>query len=256
MSKQVYRMLPRAMAILLLAWCAAGCDRSDDVQVKLQSRALPNEAAIFMQIEAEVAGPTEGLTYKWFAVSGDCEPQQSDRPKTTYNSPEGVRRDRVTVEVWRSSKRVAESDIKLKFNEELARVQPRQPNVHIQITNVPPSEPGGEHSHADIAGMVSGNYSPDDMVVIYVRAYGFWYVQPQAGAVLQINPDNTWSTWTHTGTRYAALLVRPAFEPLMRLDMLPETNGNVLAVDIVDGVPKIQRTTNTVASEPPPGTEP
>ena len=57
--------------------------------------------------------------------------------------------------------------------------------------------------------------------------------------------------WTHTGTRYAALLVRSDFEPLTRLDMLPLANDYVLALDIVDGIPKRQITnaaTNAVPS--------
>ena len=54
---------------------------------------------------------------------------------------------------------------------------------HIEITDIRPSEPGGPNARANIAGKVSGDVSPDDIIVVYVRAYGFWYVQPQPGSV-------------------------------------------------------------------------
>src|SRR6266478_3545073 len=130
------------------------------------------------------------------------------------------------------------------------REQHRSSEVQIMIDVVPPSDQGGPDTHADIAGKVSGKVSPDYMVAIYARAYGEWFIQPQAGFLHPLKPDNTWTTWTHTGTRYAALLVRPDFEPLTRLDMLPATDDYVLALEIVDGVPK-QQSTNSASGALP-----
>jgi hypothetical protein len=179
----------------LAALCVTGCGKRDAVQVKLQALPLPQESAVYQQIEAEIAGPADGLQYKWFAVSGACEPQESDKSKTIFKFPEGVRQDRVSVEIWRNNRRVGQSEIKVKFDEELARSeQIHPPGAHIEITNIPPFELGGPDTHADIAGRVSGKISPGYVVAIYVRAFGEWFIQPEIAALHKIKPDNTWGT--------------------------------------------------------------
>jgi hypothetical protein len=236
---------------VLLALGAAGCGERDAVQVKLQALPSPNESPIYLKIEAQIAGPTDGLQYKWFAVSGECEPQESNKPRTIFKFAEGVRQDRVSVEIWSNSRRVAQSEIKVQFNEELARKeQSRLPDAHIEITNIPPSEIGGPDTRANIAGRVSGKVPPGYVVAVYTRAYAAWYIQPEEGSLHKIKPDNTWETWTHTGSRYAAMLVRHDFEPFTKLDMLPQTNGLILTLDIVDGLPQPQ-TTNTAPAAVP-----
>ena len=219
--------------------------------MQLQALPLPQESAIYQQIEAQIAGPTDGLRYKWFAVAGACEPQQSDRPKTIFKFSEGVRSDRVSVEIWRNNERVAQSEIKVKFDENQAQKEKASPpQPRIEITQIPPVDIGGPNTHADIAGRISGGVPPGYVIAIYTRAYGKWYVQPQAGALLKIEPDSTWATWTHTGAKYAALLVRQNFEPLTQMDMLPQTNDDVLALDIVDGL-TAQQSTNASSSSVP-----
>jgi hypothetical protein len=236
-------------AAALMALGATGCGEGETVQVKLEALRLPQESAIYQQIEAEIAGPTDGLYYKWFAVSGECEPQQSDKPKTIFKFSEGVRQDRVSVEIWRNSKRVAQSEIKVKFDEEQARSeQGRPPETRIEITQIPPSELGGANSRSHIAGRINGQAPPGYVVAIYARAFGYWYIQPEAAALHPIEPGNTWGTWTHTGTKYAALLVRQDYEPLTKLDMLPRTNNSVLTIDIVDGLPPQQFTNATAGT--------
>lgn len=228
------------MSALLLAFLlGAGCGGGDQLQVSLHARPLPQEPMTYLQIEAQVAGNLDDLHYKWFAVSGGCEPQESDQPKTVFKFLEGARQDRVTMEVWRGGKQIAQSEINVKFDpEEERRTRRGSSQTQIIIDTIPPADAGGPDTHATIAGRVTGKVSQGDMVAIYARAYGEWYIQPQAGFLHPVNPDKTWTTWTHTGTRYAAMLVRQDFEPLMRLDMLPETNDYVLALDIVDGSPK------------------
>jgi len=239
-------LAPGLAAALALVTGLTGCTDHDRVRVALQARPLAQEPLTYLQIDAQVAGPIDDLHYKWFAVSGGCEPQESDQPKTIFKFPEGVRQDRVTVEVWRHNKQVAQSELNVKFDEEQARhEQHRSSDVQIVIETIPPADQGGPDTHATIAGKVNGKVAPGYLVAIYARAYGEWYIQPQAGFLHPVKPDHTWETWTHTGTRYAALLVRPDFEPLTRLDMLPQLNNYVLALDIVDGMPK-QSLTNVV----------
>ena len=72
-------------------------------------------------------------------------------------------------------------------------------------------------------------------MVVYARADA-WYIQPISGMLHAIASDSTWSTWTHTGSSYAALVVRPGYELFTRLDVLPQVSAYVVARTIVDGV--------------------
>ena len=222
--------------IALTALWLAGCGNGDAVRVKLHTRPSANGALTRLEIQAQVAGPQAGLQYKWFAVSGGCDPQDSDSPTTVFQFAESVTRDRVSVEVWRDGQRVAHAETDVKFDEKLARLaKEKAPEVQIEITQIPPYELGGPDTHADIAGKVAGKVAPECKVVLYARAYNAWHLQPTVNAVHDIQPDNTWKSWTHTGASYAALVVRPEFDAFVRLDILPQVGGYVLARTIVDG---------------------
>jgi hypothetical protein len=225
----------RGLGVVLLALCAAGCTR-DPVHVELQSQLRPNGDGRRLDISAQVTGPQSGLRYKWFSVSGDFEPQVSDWPSTTFRFAPGALKDRVTLEVWRDNQRIATSELDVRLDEaRLRQASEPLPRVLIEITRVPPYEPeGGPDTHADISGRVSGELSSDYKVVTYARA-DVWYIQPSPQAFHPIRANNTWGTWTHTGSSYAALVVRPGFDPIARLDVLPQVGGAVLARAIVDG---------------------
>ena len=110
------------------------------------------------------------------------------------------------------------------------------PAIVIEITTIPPYEPeGGDGTRADIAGRVKGEIAPDHQVVIYARADA-WYIQPHSHTYHPIGANGTWSTWTHTGSSYAALVVRPGFNAYTRLDVLPQVGGYVVARAIVEGL--------------------
>ena len=104
-----------ATAMLLL--CLAGCGKGDDVRVRLQVRPASSGALTRLEIQAQVAGRQAALRYKWFSVSGGCDPQESDSPATLFQFAESVTRDRVSVEVWRENKRVAQAEIDVKLDE-------------------------------------------------------------------------------------------------------------------------------------------
>jgi hypothetical protein len=110
------------------------------------------------------------------------------------------------------------------------------PDVRVNISTIPPYQPlGGSETRAQIAGRVSGVSGSDYSVVLYARADA-WYIQPELFATVPIEKNGTWESWTHTGSSYAALVVRPGFEALPRLDVLPQVGGYVVARDIVEGV--------------------
>jgi hypothetical protein len=85
-----------------------------------------------------------------------------------------------------------------------------------------------------IAGKVSG-VKPEDLrredfrVVVYAKA-DHWYVQPFASVpTTGINDNGTWENDTHLGNRYAALLVKPSYQPPQIADVLPNIGGDVVA---------------------------
>ena len=107
---------------------------------------------------------------------------------------------------------------------------------HIEFTRVPLADPGGTPKLDIIEGRVVGAY-PDLQIVLYARS-GAWYVQPFADQPFtQIQSDSIWSSVTHLGTEYAALLVEPGYQPPPITDALPGRGGGVIAVASVKGEP-------------------
>src|ERR1700740_1200198 len=78
----------------------------------------------------------------------------------------------------------------------------------IEFTKIPLTNPGGPLTMGSIAGRVNGPHE-GLKVVLYAKS-GRWYVQPYADQPFTaIKPDSSWSSPTHLGTDYAALLVQP-----------------------------------------------
>jgi hypothetical protein len=223
--------------VLIAALLMTGCDDGGgSARVKLHARPAPSGSPARLEIQAQVTGSQAGLRYKWFTVSGGCDPQESDEPGTTFQFADGVIRDRISVEIWRQDRRVAQADIDVKFDEERAGpMSRRSPPVQVEIATIPPSEAGGPDTRADITGRVSGKVEPTDKIVLYAYAYDYWHIQPVAHATHRIAADNTWSNWIHTGSSYAVLVVEADYEPRIRLDVLPRVGGPVLARTVVEG---------------------
>ena len=75
--------------------------------------------------------------------------------------------------------------------------------------------------------------APGQRIVVYAKS-GPWWVQPWPDKpFLPIQPDHTWSTPTHLGFEYAALLVDPGYDPPPTIDVSPTAGGSV--VDGPDG---------------------
>src|SRR5262249_40139928 len=82
----------------------------------------------------------------------------------------------------------------------------------IKFTRVPPVNPGGPVSLDSIAGRINGSHEGLKLV-LYARS-GRWYVQPYVDQPFTtIQPDSSWSSPTHLGTEYAALLVQEGYVP-------------------------------------------
>jgi hypothetical protein len=113
----------------------------------------------------------------------------------------------------------------------------------VVITRIPPAAFGGPTELAPIAGRVEGGVGKQ-RVVLFARS-GVWYVQPlRSKPYTSIQPDSSWSTSTHLGSEYAALLVREGYRAPQKLETLPSVGGDVLAVTRVRG-------TGDMPSSPP-----
>jgi hypothetical protein len=104
----------------------------------------------------------------------------------------------------------------------------------IEFTQIPPAAQGGPERVDTISGRVA-NARPNQQIVIYAHS-GQWWVQPLPDHLIPIKPDSTWSTETHLGFEYAALLVEPDYHPLPSTDVAPTQGGSVALVTIVKGV--------------------
>jgi len=107
--------------------------------------------------------------------------------------------------------------------------------VSIEFSKIPPAAQGGREKVDTIAGRVHGA-RPGQQIVIYARS-GPWWVQPWPDRpLIPIRADSTWSTETHLGFEYAALLVDPGYHPPPTMDVAPTQAGPVVLVRIVKGV--------------------
>lgn len=108
----------------------------------------------------------------------------------------------------------------------------------IQFVHVPSASDGGPQNVDTIDGRVLGAIGPKQRVVLYARS-GVWYVQPFADQPFTtLGPDGGWSSTTHLGTEYAALLVDDTFDPPPVYSTIPAPGApGVVAVATVEGAP-------------------
>ena len=107
----------------------------------------------------------------------------------------------------------------------------------IEITKVPPADKGGAQTSDVISGRVR-NARPEHRIVLFARSGGAWYVQPYADQPFTtIRSDSTWTSPTHLGTEYAALLVERDYVARTFLAELPQQGNGVVAITVVDGTP-------------------
>jgi hypothetical protein len=109
----------------------------------------------------------------------------------------------------------------------------------IEFSKIPPAAQGGRERVEVISGRVSGARH-GQKIVVYARS-GPWWVQPWPDQpLLPIHWNATWSTPTHLGFEYAALLVEPGYSPPATMDVLPAPGGPIVAIQTVKGSGAIQ----------------
>jgi hypothetical protein len=114
----------------------------------------------------------------------------------------------------------------------------------IQFSKVPPVNEGGPDRVATIEGNVEGA-RPRQRIVLFAKSE-VWWVQPLAQKpYTAIGPNGNWSSSTHLGTDYAALLVDPEYQPPSVVGTLPSVGNGVVAVATIKGSPSPSGTTET-----------
>lgn len=104
----------------------------------------------------------------------------------------------------------------------------------IEFTKVPLVGEGGPDKLDKIEGRVLGA-RPGQRIVLFAR-WGPWWVQPLADQPFTIiRSDSKWTSTTHFGTEYAALLVEPGYRPPATIDLLPSPGAGVIFVAITRG---------------------
>jgi len=108
----------------------------------------------------------------------------------------------------------------------------------VELTKIPPAAQGGRERVDTISGRVTGARS-DQKIVVYARS-GPWWVQPwPEQALIPIQADSTWTTPTHLGFEYGAMLVEPSYHPAPTMDIFPTTGGQIVAVSTVKGTGQV-----------------
>ena len=117
--------------------------------------------------------------------------------------------------------------------------------LSITFSKVPPANEGGSDKIDTIEGRVSGA-QPGQQIVLFAKA-AVWWVQPLANQpYTKIQADGTWSSATHLGTDYAALLVNPGYQPPATTEELPAVGGGIVSVASTKGVPSPSDTTEAI----------
>lgn len=211
-----------------------GCsDRGEANAVTLYARPVSTRDPRLLEIQAQVAGSLEGVHYKWFAVAGECNPQETTVPVTRFRFGSASKDDQITVDVLRHGQRIGRSSLDVRMAATAAPATPL--NLKVEMIEVPLAAKGGPDTRANIAGRIVGDLPPDSRVVIYARDDGVWFIQPTTNAKHSIASDGSWSSWTHTGTAYAILVVPHDFVPLRTLDTIPALRSDIFARAVVDG---------------------
>ena len=112
----------------------------------------------------------------------------------------------------------------------LAGCRPSSRAPTIEFTRVPPAGEGGPDKLDSIEGIVRQGH-PGERIVVYAKAGSVWWIQPLATQrFTPVSSRGTWTTSTHLGSEYAAILVDPEYQPLSTMKALPSTGNGVSAV--------------------------
>jgi len=114
------------------------------------------------------------------------------------------------------------------------RIETSEPTI--EFRKIPEAREGGPEPITQIEGQVKGARQGEQIVLFAMS--GQWWIQPSGDRPFTtIKSDSTWSSSTHYGMEYAALLVEPGYRPPLTTPTLPPKGGPIRAIAVVKGVP-------------------
>jgi len=158
----------------------------------------------------------------------------------TYTGPDIPRAgaENARINLWLLKRPMEEAEetevIISKFEFEPEADHSKTPSVIpiIELTSVPAASlKPGPTGLGRVSGKVSGANVSDCKVVVYARGGDLWYVQPLAASPeTLLGKDGSWTTESHGGIEYGALLLKKNYNVSPVLEKLPDVKGSVLAV--------------------------
>ena len=222
----------------------------------LMPRVKVVDAGMNMDVDLRLRNRPLGSRIEWHADSGKFYPEVTETDlKSTFTAPLQQGRVKLWVELVEGDhvyKDVASTYLDVSRatagngtdqtspppTTHTATVTEPNPAGAVAITfvTIPPYDAkGGPTTSADIEGQVDGLKDTEQYrVILYAKTDSTWWVQPLAAARYTLLDHNgRFFSWTHTGTRYAALLVRKGFVAPEAVDgELPSSRDIVAQKDV------------------------
>lgn len=192
------------------------------------------DAGMNMDVDLRLRNRPVGSRIEWHADSGKFYPEVTETDlKSTFTAPLQQGRVKLWVElidgdhvykdvastyldVSRSSPNGGTNQTSPTPTSHTTTVSESHPAGPIAITfiTIPPYDAkGGPTTSADIEGQVDGVKDAEQYrIILYAKTDSTWWVQPLAAArYTLLDRNGRFFSWTHTGTRYAALLAHKGF---------------------------------------------
>ncbi len=95
--KLINSMVGRLGCLALFAAATMTAVATETENFGLQVLPAPGRDIVRLEIRAQMSGPVTGLTYKWISESGQCTPQETAWPGTTYVFVDDATTDHLSV---------------------------------------------------------------------------------------------------------------------------------------------------------------
>jgi len=221
---------------------------------ELMPRERTVEAGMNVDVYLRLRDRPLGSMIHWYAEKGEFHPAVTASDlRSTFTAPPEQGRVRIWVDVEQGERvyhevafgylDVARPAVAAGPPNETPLQRPQTNEISIDFVTVPPYDiKGGPTTSADIEGQVKGVANPDQyFVVLYAKTVDTWWVQPLAASRLTtLDRNGQFFNWTHTGTQYAAILVKKGYIPPEAVEQLPTsgTSPEILASKVVKGKTK------------------
>lgn len=258
MRTQTISAICLLLAGLAIGWLLSPAQLITRPSGDLMARERTVEAGRNIEVDLRIRNRPLGSTIEWHADKGRFNPEVTASDlRSMFAAPSEQGRVKLWVEVVQGARRFAnvastyidvsrppaEAPQEMPAHPTVAPThaateRPKPGSLEIRFTTIPPYDPkGGPTTSADIEGQVEGVTAPDDYrIVLYAKTNGTWFVQPLTAApYTQLDKQGQFFTWTHTGVKYGALLVRKDFKAPLAVDGELPSSPDIVARKEVNG---------------------